>query len=255
MANFFEFLQYLNGRRLTYPDKILKGLSIQLLPLDYDNYLEVDEQEVNCTPSPNYADNDVSCNILNNFGKDILFMGFVLLITLFILLLKRVVTVVIKNPNNLFRRLVTVLDKHFGLGYFLLVFEGYNCDTVGTALLHLGSSTRHIWGTTVAISMLSSVFVFSIGTWLFVREFLRTSEPDRRLCLDCHNQTNKKVSEGSATKITVAVVAPQVLEAQLQDTCQRIEILQKQCSLHMFKFTIANFDPRIRSCWYFLCLF
>src|SRR3990167_10099678 len=94
MANFFEFLQYLNGRRLVYPDKILKAVGISLIPLDFDNYLEVDEQEVNCTPSPNYADNDVSCNILNNFGKDILFMGFVLLITLFILLLKST------NPMN-----------------------------------------------------------------------------------------------------------------------------------------------------------
>jgi hypothetical protein len=39
------------------------------------NYFQVDESEINCTPATNYVAHDVSCNLLNNYGEDLISFG------------------------------------------------------------------------------------------------------------------------------------------------------------------------------------
>jgi hypothetical protein len=48
------------------------------LPAQLPNYFQVDESEINCTPATNYVAHDVSCNLLNNYGEDMLLLSFVI---------------------------------------------------------------------------------------------------------------------------------------------------------------------------------
>ena len=71
ISNYFEFLVYLNGKEVVLPNTILNAVGVSVIPPIFNNFMDISEEKVNCTPPSRFLDNELSCNILNNYGKEL----------------------------------------------------------------------------------------------------------------------------------------------------------------------------------------
>lgn len=72
-----QYILYENGGRIALSEKFLQPFKrnpIQFFPADVD-FNFIPESEINCVPHFNFAKENVGCNFINNYGKQVITLG------------------------------------------------------------------------------------------------------------------------------------------------------------------------------------
>ena len=169
VSNFFEFLVYMNGRRIHLADIILKAVGISIIPPIFNNMMDISEETVNCTPPSRFLDNELSCNILNNYGKELQFIALVACICSLIILAYKLTQKYCK-PSSKLRSALQRLATMFGWQYLMIIFEGSNLEIYGLSSLHLstaGQSSSQLLFSVVAVLLLVMNVAMAVMIVLF----------------------------------------------------------------------------------------
>ena len=150
----FTFLRLVEGPFLSYPAMILDALSSTgMLPIDIPNpTLPAFGLEMNdtfptdgCVPPQNYVSNNYTCNILANFGKDLVVLVAFLLLNIVISIgfICWIFKPKEKNekPKTWLRRSIDSFARSFGIKYFIAKVDGMSLQLLIFAVLNASNFT------------------------------------------------------------------------------------------------------------------
>lgn len=175
IANMFENILYYNGERLIIPSKILEMVSYSDFPLPLPNYFQVDESEINCTPATNYVAHDVSCNLLNNYGEDLMFVLTVVAFSGIIFVIYRILLKKLKAGSKLLS-VGRFLNDHYGVTFIFIAIEGENMEILMFSLLNIfrtNGTSGQLIGMALSLASLGFIVLICLLGFKAIREFTR----------------------------------------------------------------------------------
>ena len=249
LANFFEYLIYLNGRKVVLPQTILEavGQSEDLFPPS--NYLEIDESSIECSTQENYLDNDVSCNVLNNFGQNLVMLSIYLLlisIVSFIYFCSQRV----KKPQSFFVRASKAVYELLGPPYFLTIFEGSNMDIAGFSLInffYMNKTPAQVLGFFVSLCLMVGNLLIAFFGFKFIRGF---STEYKKISED-YSQMIKRHKEQKPTSKELLKKQEEEIEAFERTFEER----KKSVRFSAFRFLLEGYRPGLGSFYIYLPIF
>jgi hypothetical protein len=249
IANFFEYLHYTEGKKVVLPNMVLNSAGMVLIPIPIDNYLEVDEAELDCRPPTNYEAKTVSCSFLNNYGMALLIMGIVLIISMSIFVVYKLVQK--QNSKTFMSRCAEFVYSSFGPKYFLITFEAANTEMFGFIFLNIFRANlkpKMIYGTVLSLLVLTGLGVLSFFAWQMIKDYLK-----KRSSIEISAKEKEELdsSQADALKDPSAGSSAQTTKQQEQsrDTEQMCKALEEGRYVHL-SFLIEEYSPNLPK-WYY----
>lgn len=145
----FSYIRLLNGQILIYPLIVLEGFgNMNILPVSFDNPFELWTSVSNCPTNGMLEIFDVKCNLLYNYGTDLVILLFYLAIcgavTIFYTIMMSTVLKVVKRSSlgrkkSLLYKACSVLNDMLGLQFFLVLMEGEAQEILAYAYINISS--------------------------------------------------------------------------------------------------------------------
>ena len=143
----FTYLRLVNGPALYYPDLFLDFVSkADMLPVQVGASLtEYAKQDLGCRPPSVYTRKDVQCNILSNYGDDLMITGGMLAINIAISLLcyslLRWTALRKINRKTYLARMVDFLYRNYGIKLFAVKMDGMSLEILVYAMINIPRTT------------------------------------------------------------------------------------------------------------------
>ena len=166
---------YLNGKKVILPDTVLQAVGESVIPPIFNNVMDISEETVNCTPPSRFLDNELSCNILNNYGKELQFIALVACIVAVIALINILSKKHLK-PTSSLKKLISSIHLAFGPAYLIILWEGANLEVFGLTFLHIrlaAASSCQLIVTSVAILLLGFNIAMMLASYRFLKALVK----------------------------------------------------------------------------------
>jgi hypothetical protein len=182
LISVLEYLSMTNGNRTVLSEQFLN--LFRASPLDIiNNPIAVEEYRLNCTPTDNFARENISCNVMNNYGSDFMTLFLLLGIVLILIVVNYLVKRLKKNRRTVYKTLYFLFfipNALVNAEMFVAVIDGSHIELSRIAFINIfntNSKLAQIIGVTISACLL--VF-YSVYAWMLYRTS-REFSADRKL--------------------------------------------------------------------------
>ena len=182
MMSVLDYLSMTNGNRTVLSDNFLN--LFQSSPLEYfNNPIAVNEDSIECTPTDNFARENISCNIMNNYGSDFMTLLLLFGIVLTLIAINKLIRH-FKKKNEKSHKILSAIffvpNALVNAEMFVAIIDGIHIEISRIAFINIFNSNSKIAQIIgLAISLILIVF-YSVYAWILYLK-CREYSVDRKL--------------------------------------------------------------------------
>ena len=239
IMNMFQNMIFYNGKKVILPDMILAMVSTNLNPLSLPNYFQVDESEINCTPATNYVAHDVSCNLLNNYGEDMLLMVVTVLLVIIVMIIAYTCLKKLK-VLTFWHKVISFTYYNYGPTFLMVMLEGSNMELFGFTILNIfyaNANYHQVMGCFLSAIVIVTLAVISFLGYQFIIRF-RARLP----LLTKHWEKEKE-----ADKLLGEEITPEIVEFRQE---RQLERFKEQLRCGYMRFILEDYRLDLKDIYY-----